>query len=418
MLETIHPFAISLALGLLIGMDRERSHPEGSQAMGVRTFVLIGLLGTLAARIDKPIVTMGVTSVVFCLIAFGYLRSTRNTNQAADIGLTTELSGVVLYALGYLAFKEPGLATVLGIVVLLFLVSRHWIHRFVRTTLLPAEINAAVTLLVFVLVVVPFLPNRTVDPWGLFNPSRLTLLASVIAGIQFAGYVAQRALGQNRGLILSGFLGGLVSSTAVFATLPAQMKSNPEGSPTVAASAVLATVATLVELLVVVFSASTLLGEALAIPLLTMIMAGAAFAWLFGRKSSGTKSTLPATNPLDVKSVAKLSLVIGGMLALVGTVQRILGAKAVGVATFLGGLFEVQGVSLATATLHFQGKMTLPEASVGVGTAIIASFVSKWGLLWGLSDRRFALRVSLALLGILAVGAASYVILNRIIGAV
>lgn len=410
MLETIHPFAISLALGLLIGMDRERSHPEGSQAMGVRTFILIGLLGTLAARFDQTVITIGLTAIVFCLIAFGYLRSTRSTNQLADIGLTTELSGVVVYALGYLALNEQGLATLLGIVVLLLLISRQWIHTFVRKTLLPGEINAAVTLLVFVLVVVPFLPKRTVDPWGLINPSRLTLLASVIAGMQFAGYVAQRALGQNRGLILSGFLGGLVSSTAVFATLPAQMKSNPEAARTAASSAVAATVATLVELLVILYSASTLLGKALAIPVLAMIAAGAAFAWLFGRKASGAKSTLPATNPLDVKAVAKLSLIIGGMLVIVGTVQRTLGARAVGVATFLGGLFEIHGVSLATATLHFQGKMPLSEATVGIGTAVIASFVSKWGLLWGLSDRTFARHVSMALLGILIIGAAAYVI--------
>ncbi len=411
MLETIHPFAISLALGLLIGTDRERSHPEGSQAMGVRTFVLIGLLGTLAARLEDPLLALGVTAVVGCLIVFGYLRSTRAVTQPADIGLTTELSGVVVYALGYLAFGEPGLAILLGVVVLLVLVSRHWLHAFVRKTLLPGEINAAVTLLVFVLVVIPFLPNRTVDPWGLLNPSRLTLLASVIAGMQFAGYVAQRVLGQNRGLVLGGFLGGLVSSTAVFATLPAQVKSNPDGAGPAAACAVLATVATLVELLVILFSASTALGEALLVPIASMIAIGAGFAWAFGRKSSGRESTLPTTNPLDVRAVLKLSLLIGGMLLVVGTVQRTLGGKAVGVATFLGGLFEIHGVSLATATLQFEGKMTLPEARVGVGTAVIASFVSKWGLLWGLSDRAFAIRVSLALAAILLVGIGVYAIL-------
>lgn len=414
MLETIHPFAIAFTIGLLIGVDRERSHPEGSQAMGVRTFVLIGLLGTLAAQAASPVVTVGITTVVFSLIALGYLRSTRKENSPADIGLTTELSAIVVFALGYLAFTERGLASILGVVALLIVRSRQWIHGFVRNTLLPGEINAAVTLLVAALVVVPFLPNRTVDPWGLLNPSRLALLASVIAGMQFAGYAAQRLLGPERGLMLSGFFGGLVSSTAVFATLSTRLKSSPEGERAASASAILATVATLVELLVILFSASALLGKALVVPVVAMMVTGAVMAWLIARRSSWTGSAAPPSNPLDAKAILKLSLVIGGMLFLVGAAQRTLGAEAVGLVTFLGGLFEIHGVSLASATLHFQEKITLNEASLSVGTAVLASFVSKWALLWGLSTKSFARQVSLALLGMLTMGVIAYLALPLI----
>lgn len=410
MLATIHSFAISLALGLLIGADRERSHPEGIQSAGVRTFGLIGLLGTISAFAGSSLLAIEITCIVFSLIALGYLRSTRNSSEHNDIGITTEISAVMVFALGYLAFTERGLATLLGGMILLILVSRHWLHQFVRKTLLPAEINAAVTLLVFVMVAVPFLPNRTVDPFGLINPNRLALLAAVIAGMQFSGYVAQRALGQKRGLLLSGFLGGLVSSTAVFATLPAQLKLIPEGVRPVAASAVLATVATLVELLVILFSASSSLGQSLAFPILAMISTGLVFAWIFARRAKANESMPSSLNPLDVRAVLKLWLIVGGMLFVIAAVQKTYGSRAVGIATFLGGLFEVHGVSLATATLHFQGKMTLPEASIGIGTAVIASFISKWGLLWGLSGRKLAIQVSFALLGILLSGVATYAI--------
>jgi uncharacterized membrane protein YhiD involved in acid resistance len=51
--DKIHPFLISLVISLIVGIERERSHPRGSQAIGVRTFMLLGLSGTLAAFLES-----------------------------------------------------------------------------------------------------------------------------------------------------------------------------------------------------------------------------------------------------------------------------------------------------------------------------------------------------------------------------
>src|SRR5580658_357319 len=103
MIETFHPFAIALMIGLLIGIERERSHPKGSQAMGVRTFVLLSLLGTLAAWVHETGLTITISVFALAAILAGYFRST--AKQEVDFGLTTEFSGAVVYILGYIALR-------------------------------------------------------------------------------------------------------------------------------------------------------------------------------------------------------------------------------------------------------------------------------------------------------------------------
>lgn len=413
MLESIHPFAISFAVSLLIGIERERSHTEGAQAMGVRTLVLFGLLGTLAARLDNLVVSAILTAFTLGMIVAGYLRSTVPGSKTIDIGLTTELSAAVVYAIGYLVLREPGLGALLGVIVLAVLVSRRWLHAFVREKLLPKELNAAIVLLVFWIVFVPFLPDKTLDPWGLINPRRLAFLTGLIAGMQFAGYVAGRVLGPERGLFLTGFLGGFVSSTMVFAALPAHVTAKPELARAAEVTAVLAVAATLIELLIVLAIASPDLTSSLWLPLVVMISGGLGIAWLRARNTAGADFDFFSTSPLDLKSAGKLAGIIGGILLLVGVVQRLVGTAAAQLVAFIGGLFELQGAALATAVLFGQGRLPLPDAQLGIGLAVAASFVSKLALLWGLGRRSsFSGQVSLTLLGLLALGGLTQTILT------
>ena len=117
------------------------------------------------------------------------------------------------------------------------------IHAFAHEGLNDQEVKAALTFLVIALVVLPLLPNRTVDPWGIANPSRLWLLFVLIAGVGFAGYIAVRALGPARGLATAGFFAGLVSSTAATLSLSQRAKAQPEFAGPFATGIVLANVA-------------------------------------------------------------------------------------------------------------------------------------------------------------------------------
>ncbi len=102
----LQPFAIALAIGLIIGIERERSHPPGQQPLGSRTFVLFSLMGALAARLAEPVISVALTIFVGGVVIAGYWRSSRHTETEKDIGFTTEVAAVLTYGLGYLAHRE------------------------------------------------------------------------------------------------------------------------------------------------------------------------------------------------------------------------------------------------------------------------------------------------------------------------
>jgi uncharacterized membrane protein (DUF4010 family) len=411
MFETLHPFAISFFTGLLIGIERERAHAVGAQAIGVRTFVLLGLLGTLAATIGEPALTLGFAAFALAAILAGYFRSTRP--GGGDIGLTTEVSAGVVFALGYLSARDPTLAASLGVIVLLVLVSRQPLHVFARETLQAGEVNAAVILLVFVFVVIPFLPDRTLDPWDLVNPQRLALMITIIAAMQFAGYVAGRVLGSAQGAVLTGVLGGLVSSTAVFLMLAGHARKGTGTPRLAAATALFATAATLVELVAVLFAGSAALAALIAVPVAGMVATGAVVGTLFARGGSNADEPLQAQNPLDVRAALRLGLVIGVLLIAVASAQRAFGSKGAQWVAMVGGLFELHGVSLATAVLLREGHLPLEAAGRATALAILASFLSKFGILCFLGRRAdFALRASAGLAAMLAAGAGAWMLMR------
>lgn len=409
-IQAFQAFAISLGVGLLIGVERERSHPVGMQAIGVRSFILFAVLGTLTAYMNQLALTLTLSVFVFGAILLGYVRSTRQRRKFPDIGITTEISAGVVYCLGYIAFKAPFLSAVLGGVVLLILLERKLLHTFSRRKLKTREIEAAIILLLFALGVLPLLPNHAIDPWQIFNPRLYGILVIMIAAIQFGGYVAIRIFGESLGTVLMGFFGGLISSTAIFATLPHIVRRQPELTSCASAAAILSTVAMLIEFSVIIFVVSPTLLLQIIAPIFTMMVVGSVIALaLLKRKTEQLMIHYPM-NPLDFMGVLRLSFVIGGMIFLVALAKHYLGVAALQIIAFLGGLFTLHSVSLAIATLYQDGKLFAVDAKFALALAVLATFVTKYTLLLSLSRDRFAAITSIALTGMLAAGTIVYLI--------
>lgn len=405
-LQPFQPFAISFLIGLVIGIDRERSHPIGMQAAGVRTFTLLALLGTLAAWFNNLAITITLSLFAFSAILLGYVRATEySRKRRKGIGLTTEFSAATVYCLGYMAIASPILATAIGATVLLVLVGRNRLHQFSREQLTPDEIRATTTMFVLALAVLPFLPNRAIDPWNLFNPQLFGVLVLIIAAIQFGGYVAIRVFGQNLGMILTGFFGGLVSSTAVFITLPHLVKDRPEITHAAIAAGILATVGMLVELAVILFVVSQALFLATLWSMIAMIGVGLASAFLMARQHTG-EHVLPTNplNPLDIKLVLRLAMIISGVIFLVALAKHSVGIYGMHVFAFLVGLFNVQSITLATANLQIQHQINLSDAGFTIGIVILASYITKFVILWVAARNRFAVLTSLFLLLMMLAG--------------
>lgn len=405
MLVKMQPFMIAFLIGLFIGIDRERTLPKGMKGLGVRSFIIIALLGTIAASLKDFQISMVVSAFVLSSILMSQFLTARKSESLSTIGLTTTLTGGIVFCLGYMSNFDPPLTAALGGGIFILLLSRNRLHTFANEKITPSEIRAAGALVVIFLSVLVFLPNYTIDHWGVFNPQRFGILVAVIASLQFAGYMMIRLFGERLGILFVGFFGGLVSSTAVFATLPTLLKGRPDRINMAVLAGILATVGMLTEFAIIQMIAASQLFLTVAIPVLAMALVGLLSIIILFRRKPNHQQIEEPQNPLDIKAVIYLSSIIGGMLFLVAVAKNTLGLQAVQIVTFLGGIVEIHGVSLANASLFVNKHLTLLEAHRNLLLALLASFIPKFVLPWVLARGRFAVIMSGFMLLMIAAGA-------------
>jgi uncharacterized membrane protein (DUF4010 family) len=273
---TFTGFAIALLIGLLVGIEREHKRRSGELGTGgVRTFVLIaeaGALGAwLALALGSAWIFVGIGALVTALIVAGYLAETRADPRS--IGLTTEISALIVYLLGGAAVTEAReLAVALAIATSAVLAFKQPMHGLVER-LGRDDIQAGLKLLIASFIVLPVLPRHAVDPWGVLNPYEIWLLVVLISTLSLAGYAATRILGPERGLVLTGIAGGLVSSTAVTLGFARQSRERGAVPDALAAGLLLAWTVMFVRIAVEVAVVHRPLLARLALPLGLMTVA-------------------------------------------------------------------------------------------------------------------------------------------------
>jgi uncharacterized membrane protein (DUF4010 family) len=393
MFETAKPFLLSLALGLVLGIERERAF-SGEQRhlpFGARTFALIALLGTLAAHLGSSGVGIVLAAFAAALPLAAYLRPSFDGRN--DPGTTTEVAAVTTFALGWLAHGEPRLAAMIGVIVLAVLWLKPRIHAFAHEGLNDQEVKAALTFLVIALVVLPLLPNSAVDPWGIANPSRLWLLFVLIAGVGFAGYIAVRALGPTRGLATAGFFAGLVSSTAATLSLSQRARAQGEFAGPFAAGIVLANVASAAaQLLIVAIASAALLHDA-AVLLGAPVIVGAlgtlgAVRFFARRDRSSPDAAFHLENPLELKPALAMAAAFASVLAVAAVAGRVFGANGVVVTAAIAGTNDAHAATLAAATLSAAGTISAQEALLAILVAFVVNMLVKLAIVGIAGGRR------------------------------
>lgn len=397
MIDKYIPFLLAVGIGLAIGIERERRY-SGAQkkAMGVRTFILIALFGALAGFVDSVFISAVIALLASVLIVVGYLRTTPvSDDNEVDLGLTTEFAAGVTFVTGYLTHKEAFLAALIGLMTLIVLLSREKLHDFSLKKIRPEEIQAGVILFILGIGVLPVLPTEPVDPWGILNLNRFVTLLVLIGSVQFLGYIATRLFGASVGFPLAGFISGFVSSTAVFLTMPLRVKENPQLATGAAAAAILATVATFCFLMVVIGAVSMPVLFKIAPPLLVAIGVGLIGAYLLSRSETHAKDFPLPKNPLSLSGTLLLALFLSGFTIAIGLIQHFIGTVGTQVASFVAGLAELHGVSIASASMFANQKMDLLGAQNNILIASFASFLSKLLITWILNRGRYAVWVTL-----------------------
>lgn len=384
--------AVALGIGLLIGIDRERRKGEGPSRApaGIRTFTLTALCGAVAIAAGGELLLAVVTVGVFALAALAYWRAVDR-----DPGLTTETALVVTALLGGLAMHAPTIAAGLGVIVAGLLTARTALHRFVRSVLTEEEVRDGLIFAGATLVVLPLLPDRAMGPYGALNPHTIWIVVVLVMGVSALGYIAVRVMGARFGLPLAGLASGFVSSVATIGAMGARAAANGDLLRPAVAGAVLSTVATMIQMAVLLAVTDTATLAALALPLVCGGAAALAYGGLFTavalrhdierHDERGSAFNLRAA----LAFAALLSLVL---LAAAGLQDQFGGAGVLAVAS-LAGLVDTHSAAISVASLVAAGKLGAAGAVVPILAALTTNTATKMIFAVTGGGRGFALRV-------------------------
>ncbi len=401
-------FAIALGIGLLIGAERERRKGEGQSRgpAGIRTFAISSLGGAIAFTVGGQLLLAILSLGVIVLAAIAYQRA-----NSEDPGLTTEIALILTVLLGALSMREPALAAGLGVTLAILLAARAPLHRFVRSVLKQNELTDALIFAGATLVILPLLPNRDMGPYGALNFYKIWILVILVMGITAMGYIATRWLGSRYGLPIAGLASGFISSTATIGAMAARATSNPAVLNLAAAGAILSTIATVIQLALVLMAVSP---TTLRSILLSLILAGvaavgyaAAFTIRALRKTNSSEE--PQGHAFNLWAAVLFALALSVVLLTAAALQDWLGESGVFVAAGIAGFIDAHSAAVSVASLVASGKIGPSDAVLPILTAFSTNTASKIILSVSSGGRRFASRVTPGLiLTVLAAWAGTY----------
>ncbi|MDQ3369204.1 MAG: DUF4010 domain-containing protein [Myxococcota bacterium] len=401
--ETHITLATALAVGLLVGLEREQSAPErgGMQLGGIRTYPIFALVGGLATLLEPAAAWLPLVALlgVFALVGLSYAADIR---RDADHGMTTEISVIGVFLLGALATSrevvEPMsdrlvLVAAIGVVLTFLLSSKQWFHT-TAGRISRADFYASIKFLIVAVIVLPLLPNRDFGPLDALNARTLGILVVTISALSFLGYVAMKLYGAKRGLLLGAALGGLVSSTAVTLSFAGRTKAEPKLAPVAAGAITVAWTIMLGRVAVLVAVIDPALLATLAIPLGAMIVAALVGLLLTFRRDGEGAGELDLKNPFELGSAIKVTLVFAAVLLAMKAAQVYIGAEGIYLASALGGTTDVDAVTLSSARLA-HGGLDATVATTSILIAIAVNTIVKTGLALGVGGASLGKRMAI-----------------------
>lgn len=392
----VRNFFIALAIGALVGIEREKhksiAHPNSFG--GVRTFILLAQLGAISSwlslHLQSPWIFMLTIAAATVAVMTAYVLENR---QNPALGLTSQISAVTVCLLGgAVMYGYAEIAVVMAIVTSAVLTFKQPLHGFVDK-LGPDDLVAAMKLAIATFIVLPLLPNWTIDPWQILNPYKLWLLVILISGLSLLGYVAVRMLGQARGHAVAGLAGGLVSSTAVslsFARLSKLVSDKGAGAITsedkamvlaaqrqetsaLAAGILLAWLMMSLRLLVMVGLLSLPLFARLWPMLAMMALASGIAALLFYRKGSvtvgGQPDAVKVKNPFSLLAAAQFGLLFLLVLSIVRLTELYLPMEGLYLVAAIAGTTDVDAITLSMTSLaQKESNIAIAAAAIVIAT--------------------------------------------------
>lgn len=396
------------AAGLLIGLERgwrQRAQDAGTRVAGFRTFGLIGLIGGIAGLASDLVAAALGLGIAATLVA-GYLKTEREDALSA----TTTIAGVLTFGIGLAALRlSPGIALAAAAGSYIILSARRSMHALLRG-LTEAEIEGVARFALVALVILPLLPDAAYGPYDAWNPRRIWMVVVLVTGLSFAGYVAARRFGADRGILIVALTGSLVSSTAVTADLARRLRAEPESRRALTAGIALASIVMFVrvQILVLALIPHALPTLALAMAPATVVAGVLAFlAWR--RQRAEPAPPVRLGNPFDFGP----ALLLAAMVAILSFIARWaleqFGNRGLAVVLGLTGLMDVDA---AVLTLTGLPHAALDDATAGIVLAVpvLANTAIKGIITVVIARGRDGIRAALPLFASLAASAAGLLV--------
>jgi uncharacterized membrane protein (DUF4010 family) len=394
-LHVLEQFAVSLGLGMLLGLQRERTERSIG---GIRTFPFIALFGTVCARIGQITGTWIIAAGLISLAALVVTANLAGKRRAeTDSGMTTEIAALLVYVLGVLiVVGDMTSAVVMGGGMALILHFKAQLHGFARA-IGEGDMRAIIQFVLITMVILPVLPNIDYGPYAVLNPFRIWLMVVLIVGISLSGYVAYKLLGARAGTILGGILGGLISSTATTVSYARRSALDPQLAPLAALVIMIASCIAIARVILEIGAVAAGSFAILAPPLVALLLVCGVVTGGLWISSRGGQVGMPVQeNPTEFKS----ALVFGVLYALVllgaAFAKDRFGTGGLYAVALLSGLTDMDAITLSTAQLADKGAVDSATAWRAIMVGAMANFLFKLGTVAMLGPRALTLRVAAA----------------------
>jgi uncharacterized membrane protein (DUF4010 family) len=358
-------FVLALALGFLVGLERESTKTEQRLVFGgVRTHPIISMFGfgcawlyQIGATAMLPIGLLAITT----LTGIAYVGKIR----ADRFGTTSEISALLTFVVGALAMLvDVWIAMAMGVVNTILLSEKAMLESYVER-LSKVEFLAAVKFLLVTVIILPVLPNIEFTPFHI-NPTKVWQVVVVVSSLGFAGYLLEKKFGEKVGLWLSGILGGIVSSTAVTISMGRMARSNPERAESALQATLLASSVSYLRMLVLVWIISPALCMSLLRAFSVIAIAGILLSIRMFNKEEPSREAVIAElqNPFEIRPA-----IVFAMLFVFLSIATVFVRSQLG----NGGILALSAIVGLTDVTPF--IMTLAHSPEGVSQIIIASIV-------------------------------------------
>ena len=400
--DRILALVVAIALGLLVGLQREFV----GKRIGIRSFALIsgigGVIGLFVVEYGGWILASSILAVTLIIYGHAFL-----VNRSTPVkGMTTELAALVMFLVGALAtsgFMEVAVVTGGAVTLLL-----HWkapMHSLVERVG-ETDFDAIVRFVLITLVVLPILPNATYGPYAVLNPRQIWLMVVLIVSINLAGYVSLKFAGGRGGAVLSGVLGGLISSTATTVSFAKKAQRDSSVAPIAAIIVLVASALVYVRIFVELGVVAPSLIAYLLWPAVAFLVIFAIFVvWSLKRVGSAKAADNDETkNPAELNTALSFSLLYGVVLIISAAVDEHFGENALYPVAVLSGLTDVDAITLSVGRLFHDSRVDGDTAWRLIAVASVSNLAFKSGIVAVLGGNELRRQVLPAMVCLTVIG--------------